>query len=373
MPKINHELKTDTVVVGAGVVGLACAREIALKGDQVIILEKHGRSGEETSSRNSGVIHSGIYYKTGSNKSRLCVEGNRLLYEYAIRRKVSHRNTGKIIVASRADETGKLEQLLKNSLENGVVGCKMLSKVDVENFQSEIIAEQGLYCPSSGIVDVPELIQSLEADLQNLGVITAYKSVVERIDSEAPGFNIFVNSQENFSIKADKVINSAGLHSVDLAKTIVGMPSELIPKAFFAKGHYFQLGGVHPFKDTLIYPLNEKDGLGIHVTLDISGKVKFGPDVKWVEDLDYSFDKDLRESFVTAIKDYWPNLNSTKLMPDYVGIRPKIYGPNDEPADFLIQTPIDHKIEGLVNLFGIESPGLTSSFAIAKDVAKSLF
>ncbi len=374
MSKTDNELKTDTVVIGSGIVGLACAREIAQKGDQVVVLEKHGRSGEETSSRNSGVIHSGIYYPTGSKKATLCVEGNRLLYEYVKNRNIAYRNTGKIIVASTVDEVEKLERLFRKGLDNNVKHLSILSKREVIKYQPEIIAEQGLYCPSSGIVDVSELIQSLEAELQELGVIIAYNSIVEDIHIDScSGFKLMVRGQENYSINAQKVVNSAGLHAVDLATKIKEIPREIIPKAYYAKGHYFQLGGNHPFTDKLIYPLNEKDGLGIHVTLDISGKVRFGPDVTWIEEIDYSFDEDLRESFVEVIKTYWPNLNPEKLTPDYTGIRPKIYGPNDEPADFLIQTSKEHKISGLVNLLGIESPGLTSSFAMAREVVKNLF
>lgn len=374
MSKTGNKVKTDTVVIGSGVVGLACAREIAQKGDQVVVLEKHGRSGEETSSRNSGVIHSGIYYPTGSKKATLCVEGNGLLYDYVKSKNIAYKNTGKVIVASTADEVEKLEQLLRKGVDNDVKHLTMLSKREVTKYQPEIIAERGLYCPSSGIVDVPELIQSLEAELQELGVIIAYNSVVEdiHVDSHSE-LQLMVRGQENYSINAQKVVNSAGLYAVELATKIKEIPREIIPKAYYAKGHYFQLGGKHPFTDKLVYPLNEKDGLGIHVTLDISGKVRFGPDVTWIEEIDYSFDEDLRESFVEVIQSYWPNLNSEKLTPDYTGIRPKIYGPNDEPADFIIQTSKEHKINGLVNLLGIESPGLTSSFAIAREVVKSLF
>lgn len=374
MSKTDNGLKTDTVVIGSGIVGLACAREIAKKGDQVVILEQYGRSGEETSSRNSGVIHSGIYYPTGSRKATLCVEGNSLLYEYVKNRNVAYRNTGKIIIASTVDEVEKVERLFRKGLDNDVKHLKILSKSEVIKYQPEIVAEQGLYCPSSGIVDVPELIQSLEAELQELGVIIAYNSRVEDIHIESNSeFKVVVSGQENYSINAQRLVNSAGLHAVDLAKKMKEIPREIIPKAYYAKGHYFQLGGKHPFTDKLIYPLNEKDGLGIHVTLDISGKVRFGPDVTWIEEIDYSFDEDLRESFVEVIKTYWPNLNPEKLTPDYTGIRPKIYGPNDEPADFLIQTSKEHKISGLVNLLGIESPGLTSSFAVAREVVKNLF
>lgn len=374
MSGAKTQLETDSLVIGGGVVGLACARELAYRGDQVIVIEQRGRSGEEISSRNSGVIHSGIYYPTGSRKAVLCVEGNRLLYEYVKKRNVPYRNTGKIIVASTVDEIEKLEGLFNRGLSNDVKGLDLLSRASINEYQPEIVAEQGLYCPSSGIVDVPELIQSLEAELQDLGVITAHHSSVENINIESNSkFEVVVSGQDEFLISAEKVINSAGLHAVDLAGKIKEIPREILPKARYAKGHYFQLTGKHPFTDKLIYPLNEKDGLGVHVTLDMSGKVRFGPDVSWIDEIDYSFDEGLRESFVDAIRSYWPNLDGTKLAPDYTGIRPKIYGPNEKPADFLIQTSKDHKVSGLVNLLGIESPGLTSCFAIAREVVKNLF
>lgn len=370
----EHKLKTDTVVIGAGVIGLSIAREVAKKGDKVIVLEKNPRAGEETSSRNSGVIHSGIYYPTGSNKAIFCLEGNKLLYEYAKARNITHKNSGKIVVATSIDEVKKLHQLYQNGLNNDVRGLKLLNKKDVESLQSEIIVEEGLYSESSGIIDVAEFVQSLEVELQQLDVVLAYNSPVDEIEINGhQGFYTNSIGVESFSIQSEKVINAAGLQAVNIAKKIKGICPDIIPDSYYAKGHYFQLSGDHPFKNELIYPLNEKDGLGIHVTVDITGKAKFGPDVKWIKEIDYSFDVSLKEKFVEVIKSYWPNLKSEKLLPDYTGIRPKIYGPNEEPADFLIQTVKDHKIEGLVNLLGIESPGLTSSLAIAKEVTKDLF
>ena len=367
-------MKTDTVIIGAGVVGLAIAREIGRKGHEVIILEKHFRAGEETSSRNSGVIHSGIYYPTGSKKAILCVEGNNLLYEYAQKRNIAHRNTGKIVVATTAEEINRLELLFQRGTDNNVKGLKLLTKNDVVKLQAEIRAEQALYCPSSGIIDAAELVQSLEAELQEQGIITAFNSTVEQIEvKSSSGFTVKVSTEESFSIEAEKVINSAGLNAVHLASKIKGIPEGVIPKAYFAKGHYFQLSGKHPFNDYLVYPLNDRDGLGVHVSVDISGKARFGPDVTWVKELEYSFNESLKDKFVEAIQSYWPALNPDKLLPDYTGIRPKIYGPEDEPADFLIQTSKEHQVEGLVNLLGIESPGLTCSFSIAREVVKALF
>ena len=365
-------MKTNTVIIGAGIIGMSIAREIAKRGQEVIILEKHPRAGEETSSRNSGVIHSGIYYPTGSKKALFCVEGNRLLYEYAKRRKVPHKNTGKLVVATSPEEIEKLESLNRRGTDNNVEGLKLLSKKEVMNKQAEIKAEEALYCPSSGIIDAAALIQSLEAELQELGVIVSFNSEVTGIQVIGSNeFRLEVTSSEDFIINSENLINSAGLKAVSLAKKIKAIPSDIIPKAYFAKGHYFQLSGDHPFKDCLIYPLNSKDGLGVHVSVDITGKARFGPDVTWVEELDYSFDQSLKSKFVNVIQSYWPSLNPEKLSPDYTGIRPKIYGPEEEPADFLIQTSKEHKIPGLVNLFGIESPGLTCSFAIAKKLVNT--
>jgi len=367
-------MKTNTVIIGAGIIGMAIAREIAKKGQEVIILEKHPRAGEETSSRNSGVIHSGIYYPTGSQKALFCVEGNRLMYEYAKRRKVPHKNTGKLVVATSTEEKEKLESLNRRGTDNNVEGLKMLSKKEVMNKQAEIKAEEALYCPSSGIIDAAALIQSLDAELQELGVIISFNSEVTGIQVTGSNeFRLEVTSSEDFIINSENLINSAGLKAVSLAKKIKAIPSDTIPKAYFAKGHYFQLSGDHPFKNCLIYPLNSKDGLGVHVSVDITGKARFGPDVTWVEELDYSFDESLKSKFVNVIQSYWPRLNPEKLSPDYTGIRPKIYGPEEEPVDFLIQTSEEHKVPGLVNLFGIESPGLTCSFAMAKKLVNNFF
>ena len=367
-------MKTNTLIVGAGIIGLAIAREISTLGKEVIVLERHNRSGEETSSRNSGVIHSGIYYPTESNKAVLCVEGNNLLYEYAKNRDIAHKNTGKIVVATTFEEIDRLEFLAQRGRDNNVEGLQILSETEVKKLQKEINAKQALYCPSSGIIDVPELVQSIEAELQEQGVIISFNTEVKEIEvKDSSHFDVKVKSEEDFSIEAENVINAAGLNAIQIANNIKGLSKGLIPKAYFAKGHYFQLSGQHPFKGCLVYPLNRKHGLGVHVSLDISGKVRFGPETSWVEEIDYSFDESLKDQFVNAIQSYWPKLNPAKLIPDYTGIRPKIYGPEEEPADFMIQTSKEHQVEGLINLFGIESPGLTSSFSLARRVVKVLF
>ena len=366
-------MKTDTLIVGAGIIGLAIAREISKEGQQVVVLEKNKRAGDETSSRNSGVIHSGIYYPTGSLKAIFCVEGNRLLYEYVKKRNIGYRNTGKLVVATSSEEIDKLEQLHAKGRENGVEGLELLTKDRVEKIQPEIKAELAMFCPSSGIIDASDFILSLEADLQQKGVTVSFNAKVENINKLNKGFSVQVNSEESYSVDAETVINCAGLNAVDIASRTEDLNQDLVPEAYYGKGHYFQLNGNHPFKKHLVYPLPAKDSLGVHVSLDISGKVRFGPDLTWVEELDYSFDETLKEKFIESIKIYWPNLNPEKLTPDYTGIRPKIYGPGGKTADFLLQTSKEHKLEGLINLLGIESPGLTASLSIAKKVSSILF
>ena len=362
-------MKTDTVIVGAGVIGLAIAKEVSKEGREVVVLEANSRAGEETSSRNSGVIHSGIYYPTGSNKAIFCVEGNRLLYEYVHNRNIGYRNTGKLVVAARKDEIERLEQLHAKGRENGVEGLELLSKEKVEKMQPEIKAELGLFCPSSGIIDAADFVLSLEADLQRNNVIVSFNAEVENISKSNPGFTVQVKGDESYVIETDTLINCAGLNAVDVAKKVEGIDKNLLPQAYYGKGHYFQLSGSHPFKNHLVYPLHRKDSLGIHVSIDISGKARFGPDLIWTEKIDYSFDESLKDKFVESIQAYWPNLDPDRLTPDYTGIRPKIYGPDENPADFLLQSSKDHQVEGLINLLGIESPGLTASLAIAKKVS----
>jgi len=367
-------IKTHTIVIGAGVVGLSVAREIASQGHEVIILEKSALCGEGISSRNSGVIHSGIYYENGSEKAKLCLQGNQLLYQYAKDRKIPYQQCGKIIIATSEEEKKALKNLYNNGLSNGVQGLALLTQLEVEERQPGITIKAGLLSKTTGIIDVPELIQCLETDLQSYNAILCLRSNVQKISvNNTNSFRVMVDAEEKFCIESKNLINAAGLDAVDLAKKISGLSKKYIPRAYYAKGHYFKISGAHPFNGPLIYPINSKDGLGIHLTYDLDGSIKFGPDVSWIKEKEYGFDDGVKEKFVLAIKRYWPGLNPEKLMPDYIGIRPKIYGPSEKPIDFLIQTSETHGIKGLVNLFGIESPGLTSAMAIAKKVESVLF
>ncbi len=364
---------SESVVIGGGVVGLSVARELALNKSKVIILEKEPCNGSETSSRNSGVIHSGIYYPQNSLKSKFCVEGNRLLYRYARDRNITFRNTGKIVIASSFDEISDLENLYENGRHNGVSGLELLTQSKIiKNYVEDLTAVAGLYCPSSGIIDAHDLVMALESDLQSLGVIVSNNTFVNNIHyNSSKGYEVEAQSREGFfNIKCDVLINCAGLNATEVAKRIDKMQADKVPRTYFAKGHYFSLSGDHPFKDLLIYPLPSKDSLGIHVSPDTSGKIRFGPDLNWIEDLDYSFQENIKEKFYTSIKKYWPAIDKQKLHPDYTGIRPKIYGPLEKAVDFQIQTSDDHGLHGLINLFGIESPGLTSSLAIGKYVSE---
>ena len=369
-----EKLKTHTVVIGAGVIGLSIAREISSLGHEVILLEKKNICGEGISSRNSGVIHSGLYYNKDSNKAKLCLEGNNLLYQYANEKDIPYNKCGKIIIASTDEEKKIIDRLYANGLANGVEGLEILTQSEVYNIQPDIRAKAGLLSKTTGIIDVPELIKRLEVDLQsNRGILSLNSNVDEISINNKQRFNINVKSNENFCIESDYLINAAGLDAIKVAKNISTLPLQHIPRQYYAKGHYFKISGPHPFNGPLIYPINNKDGLGIHLTFNIDNTIKFGPDVSWTNKIDYSFDEKIKDKFILAIKKYWPELNSDKLMFDYVGIRPKIYGPKEKPADFLIQTYSDHGIKRLVNLFGIESPGLTSSLAIAKKVKNQLF
>jgi len=367
-------IKTHTIVIGAGVIGLSIAREIAAKGHEVIILEKATRCGDGITSRNSGVIHSGLYYEKNSEKAKLCLQGKELLYQYAKDRSIPYQKCEKIIIASSEQEKQIIKNLYENGVTNGVKGLKLLTKSDVEQKQPGIKVKSGLLSETTGIIDAPRLIQCLESDLQSSNAILCLRTTVRNIKINAfNSFQVNVESDEKFNIESENLINAAGLNAVNLAQKILGLNKKYIPKAYYAKGHYFKISGKNPFNGPLIYPVNTKDGLGIHLTHDLNGGVKFGPDVSWVKEKEYSFDRGVKEKFVHAIQAYWPDLKPEKLMPDYVGIRPKIYGPKEKPADFLIQTYSDHGIKGLVNLFGIESPGLTSSLAIAKKVKNQLF
>ncbi len=363
---------TDVLIIGAGVIGLSIAREIAKKGLDVIIAEKNRFAGTETSSRNSEVIHAGIYYPKDSLKTKFCIEGNKKLYDYCEKYKIPFNRCGKLIVATSDEEINKLFEIKKNIDEIGLVDISLLSKKEIHNLEPELRCSGALFSPSSGILDSHSFIQSLLTELQDLNCTVAFNSKVEKVIHSNDSLITEVNgNNENINIRSKCLINCAGLSSQSVAKKIIGLSSDLIPKQYFAKGTYFTSSKKAPFTH-LIYPVPENHGLGIHFTLDLSGRSKFGPDLEWIDKEDYSTDLKKRKIFYDQIKKFWVNIEENKLVPDYAGIRPKISGPNDQSADFIIQFPEKNNIRGLVNLFGIESPGLTASLAIGYEIGSRI-
>ncbi len=355
----------DVLIVGAGVVGLSVARALALRGLEVIVIERHRRVGEETSSRNSGVIHSGIYYPTGSLKARLCVRGRELLYAYCAERGIAHGRCGKVVVAQQG-EIEKLRQLAAQAAANGVTDLGWLDAQQIRELEPEVRGAAGLLCPSTGIVDVHEFMTALHGDLER-----AHGSVVfdtELMRAEVGGSRIRAelrSGQDRSQMECRWLINAAGLHAVDLLRRIAAFPAAKIPKRYLAKGNYFDCLGSAPFR-RLVYPMPATAGLGIHATLDLAGKVRFGPDVQWIDEIDYQVDPARSAQFYLAVRTYWPTLRDGALAPSYAGIRPKLAGPGEPAADFRIETPREHGISSLVNLLGIESPGLTAALAIGE-------
>ena len=358
--------KVDTVVIGAGVIGLAVARALALRGREVIILEKAASIGTETSSRNSEVIHAGLYYFPGSLKARLCVEGKRLLYAFCAERGIAAKAIGKLLVATQEAQIPKLAAIKANAEANGVADLKWLAPEEALALEPEVHCVAAIFSPSSGIVDSHAFMLALQGDFENAGGIVAFNSEVLRGSVEDDGIAIATSELE---LKAQLAVNAAGLYAPALAHSIAGMPKPAIPPSYFAKGNYFALTGSHSPFTHLIYPMPEDGGLGIHATLDLGGGVRFGPDVEWIKTADYAVDESRAPAFAEAIKSYWPSLPQNALIPAYSGIRPKITGPGKPAADFMIQGPAAHGLPGLWHLFGIESPGLTASLALAREVA----
>lgn len=358
----------DCLVIGAGVVGLAVARELQLQGREVVLVEKESRFGTETSSRNSEVIHAGIYYAPGSLKARLCVAGKGLLYDYCREKDIAHRAIGKLIVAVDEAEVGTLEKYKARAEANGVHDLVWLDSGEVRAMEPEVRGVRGLFSPGTGIIDSHAYMQSLLNDFEQAGGLFIRQAPVLAGKVVDEVLEIQLGDEEGSRVTARTVINSAGLYAPDLARRIEGIRQESIPKAHYAIGHYFALARSAPFKH-LVYPVARAGGLGVHVTLDLGGGARFGPDISWREGIDYSFDANRQPAFAQAIRNYWPDLRDEDLQPAFTGIRPKISGPEDPDKDFLIQTAEQHGVPGLINLFGIESPGLTSSLAIAKEVA----
>ncbi len=360
----------DCAVIGAGVVGLAVARALALAGREVVVLEAEGAIGTGTSSRNSEVIHAGIYYPKGSLKARLCVEGRQALYDYALERGVPHRRCGKLIVATSTEQVGQLEAIRAKAAANGVDDLQMISAQQAAAMEPQLHCLAALHSPSTGIVDSHALMLSLLGDLENAGGMLALKSPVAR--AECGPDAIVLVAEDGTAVRCNTVVNAAGLGAPALARRFDGLPAAAVPQSYFAKGSYFTLSGRAPF-GRLIYPVPEPGGLGVHLTIDLGGQAKFGPDVQWVDGADdLVVDAARGEGFYAEVRKYWPALPDGGLIPGYAGMRPKISGPHEPASDFVIDGPATHGVRGLVNLFGIESPGLTSSLAIGRHVARML-
>jgi len=361
--------RIDTAVIGAGLVGLAVARALALSGREVVILEAEDAIGTHTSSRNSEVIHAGIYYPQGSLKARACVEGRERLYAYCAERGVPHRRCGKLIVATDAAQQGELEGIRRKAQANGVTDVVRLGVDEARALEPALSLVAALHSPSTGIVDSHALMLAYLGDAESAGAMLALKSPLEKGIVRPEGIELQVAGAEPLLARA--VVNSAGLRAPSLARRIEGFPAALAPRELYAKGNYYALARRAPFS-RLVYPVPEPGGLGVHVTLDLGGRARFGPDVEWIDAPDYRVDPQRAQAFYAAIRRYWPGLPDGALVPDYAGIRPKISGPGEPAADFVVQGPREHGVAGLVNLFGIESPGLTASLALADDVAAHL-
>ena len=366
--------QVDCVVVGAGVVGLAVAREMALQGRETILLERESAFGTVSSARNSEVIHAGIYYPKDSLKAKLCVEGNRLLYEYCRTHQVATQPYGKLIVAADETQMDDLQALLYKAQSNGVPRIKMISGAEATALEPNLQCVAAILSSSTGIVDSHGYMLSLLGGFEDAGGMIAYQSPLisaRCIGSNAEGgYELDIGGSDAIKIQTKMLINCAGISAPAIAQKIDGLKQEQIPKAYFAKGNYFSLSGKSPFS-RLIYPIPEPGGLGVHLTLDMGGQAKFGPDVEWLdidieERIDYTVNPKRAEGFYAAIRCYWPGLQDGSLQPDYSGVRAKIVPPNTPAGDFLFDGYGNHGLHGLHNLYGFESPGLTASLAIAK-------
>ncbi len=386
----------DVVVIGAGVVGLAVARSLALAGREVLVLEAAATIGPGTSSRNSEVIHAGLYYEPGSLKARLCVSGRELLYAYCDSHGVAYRRCGKLLVATTQEQIPKLAAIETQARRNGVSSLRHLSAEQARALEPALHCVAALHSPDTGIVDSHQLMLALQGDAEAHGAVCAFRAPVQRIEREADGrFRIEVGDDaaggaakpagqpgarsgsqhvaqhgsqhdiQPFMLRAQHVVNCAGLQAQAVASRIQGLDARHVPSLYMARGNYFSLSGRSPF-DRLIYPMPDEAGLGVHLTVDLGGQAKFGPDVEWLEAVDYQVDPHRADSFYAAIRTYWPDLADGALQPAYAGIRPKLVGPGQPAADFMVQSELEHGVKGLLNFFGIESPGLTASLALAE-------
>jgi L-2-hydroxyglutarate oxidase LhgO len=363
--------QVDAVVVGAGVVGIAVARALALAGREVIVLDAAEGIGTETSSRNSEVIHAGIYYPTGSLKARLCVAGRHALYAYCAERGIAHRRCGKLVVATAQDQVPALERLRAQAAANGVDDLVRMTGAEARALEPELVCVAAFLSPSTGVVDSHAFMLAMQGDAENAGATFVFHSPATGGAIRDEGILLDVGGAEPMTLLARTVVNSGGLHAQRLAAALSGFPPAHVPRSYYAKGNYYQLAGRAPFS-RLVYPMPNSAGLGVHITLDLAGQGRFGPDVEWTDRIEYTVDPRRADGFYAAIREYWPGLPDGSLVPGYAGIRPKIVPPGSPPADFLVAGPREHGVPGIVHLFGIESPGLTAALAIADEVVRRL-
>src|SRR5450759_692237 len=359
--------QVECVIIGAGVVGLAVARSLALGGREVMVLEAAQAIGTGSSSRNSEVIHAGIYYQAGSLKAGLCLQGGPMRYEYCAARGIGYRRCGKLIVATAAEQLAQLQGIINKASHNGVKDLMLRMREEALALEPQLVCEAAIFSPNTGIVDSHALMQALHGDITNAGGLVVLNSALAQAECAQGAIKLVAD--DGTCLQARIVVNAAGLQAPAVAGRFTGLDPCHVPRAYFAKGNYFALASRAPFSH-LIYPVPEANGLGVHLTLDLGGQAKFGPDVQWVNsDHDFVVDPARGDAFYAEVRKYWPGLQDGALTPGYAGIRPKIHAPGEAGCDFLIQGPAEHGVPGLVNLFGIESPGLTSALAIGALVA----
>lgn len=356
------------LVVGAGVVGLACARAAALKGHEVIVAEAASAIGTVTSSRNSEVIHAGLYYPTGTKRAVHCPRARRMLYDYCASHGVPHRKCGKLVVATNEKEVARVEQIFKQSQINGCENVELIDAAAARRMEPEAHCVAAMVSPETGIIDSHAYMRALRGDLEDHGGMVALNTPIERLALARDRWEAHFGGADPQSIMVDAVVNAAGLGAQKLAHATEGYPQERVPPLFLAKGNYFAYAG-RPVFTRLVYPPPIPGGLGVHVVLDLAGRMRFGPDVEWIDEENYNVDPARADSFYARVRDYWPGLPDHSLVPDYAGIRPKVTGPGEPQADFMIDAPEHHGAPRLVQLFGIESPGLTSSLSLGEEVA----
>lgn len=361
----------EIVVIGAGIVGLAVARQLALQRREVLILESESRISSVTSARNSGVIHAGIHYPIGTLKAQFCVKGRQALYRYAEERRIPYKRCGKLIVAADDLQIMRLREIKKRAEGNGVPDLSFLTPAELRECEPEVVAVAALRSPSTGIIDVHELAQSLLGDAEANGAILALNTAVAGVQIDDERFLLEVRDADGTRFGCRYLVNAAGLGAQQIARHMTGLDPATVPGQILAKGNYFSLSGRQPFQ-TLVYPLPEPGGLGIHATIDMAGRVRFGPDVERISEIDYTVDPSRASRFCEAISVYWPGVAERSLYPDYAGVRPKIPGEGASDADFMVQGERDHGVPRLVNLYGIESPGLTAALELATHVSRLL-